>query len=1082
MTGTKVGNSARFQLPESYTPKYLAEKIRTLAALENERKQVTVLFADIKSSTELIADRDPEDAGKLLDAVLHQMIDAVHRFEGTVSRVMGDGIMALFGAPAALENHAVRGCYAALLMQETIKRYSEEIRRTQGLSIQVRIGVNSGEVIVRSIRSDLQMDYTAVGQTTHLAARMEQIATPGSILVTGNVMTLTRGYIDVKPLGPMPIKGIQAPVEVFEVIGAGPVQSRLQAAAARGLTRFVGRAAEMDALRDALERADMGRGQIAAVFGEAGVGKSRLLYELIHSSNTRGWLVLESNSVSHRRAVPYAPIIDLLRNYFKIDARDDVRRIREKVTGKLLTFDQSLQDAIPPVLFVLEALPDDHTFHSLEPLQRRDHTVRAIKRIVFGESRLRPVVVVFEDLQWSDPSTLAVLNGLIDSLRENRALLLVSYRPGYQDNWGSHPYYRQLRLDRLPRESVQELLRALLGTDAKLASLKELLIERSEGNPFFVEEIVRTLVETRVLSGERGRHSLAKPIANVQVPPMVQDVIASRIDRLPPQEKRLIHDASVIGKDVPFTLLHMISDLSEAELRGHLANLQAAEFFYETRLFPDLEYTFKHALTHQVAYAGLLHDRRCEIHARILECVEKLHSHRLIEQVERLAHHAREGEVWPKALTYLRQAGAKAVDRPANREAVVLFEQALQAIKHLPEDRSTIEQAIDIRFDIRNALQPLGDLSQILEYLGEAERLATRIDDQRRLGWVAAYLTEHFRMLGDPKAAAEAGERALAIARGLEDLPLCVITNLPMGLLYHATGEYHRAIEFFRWNVDQLKGELLHERFGIFGLPSVLSRAFLAWCFAEIGEFAMGRVIGEEAVQLAKAADQRFSMMYAYLGIGGLYLRKGDLQRAIPILERALEFGEFAQIPVGFSYGASYLGYALTLVGSAAEGMPLLEQSTDQAISKVFVARHSLRVAYLGEAYLLTGRVDAAAAAATHALELARNHKERGHEAYALRLLGEVMTQCDEAAQAEAHYQGALRLAQELGMRPLAAHCHWGLARLFRRAHDPMVERQHAAAARAQFRDMEMVGWLQRMEAEFEEPTYRPLRFYGNLT
>ena len=606
--------------------------------------------------------------------------------------------------------------------------------------------------------------------------------------------------------------------------------------------------------------------------------------------------------------------------------------------------------------------------------------------------------------------------------------------------------------------------------------LKALLIGRTEGNPFFVEEIVRTLVETRVLRGERGRHILAKPVSSVQVPPMVQDVIASRIDRLPPPEKRLIHEASVIGKDVPFTLLHMISDLSEGDLRGHLANLQAAEFLYETRLFPDLEYTFKHALTHQVAYAGLLHDRRREIHARILECVEKLHSDRLTEHVERLAHHAREGEVWPKALTYLRQAGAKAVDRPANREAVVLFEQALEALKRLPADRNTLEQAIDVRFDIRNALQPLGDLSQILEYLREAERLAARIDDQRRLGWVAAYLAEHFRMLGDPDSAAEAGERALAIARRLADVPLRVVTNLPLGLLYHATGEYHRAIELFQWNVDQLNGELLHERFGLFGLPSVHSRSFLAWCFAEIGEFAKGRVIGEEAVRFAKATDQPFTMMYGYLGLGVLYLRSGDLHRAIPSLERALELGEFAQIPVGFSYGASYLGYALTLVGRGAEGLPLLEQSASPAISKAFVARHSLRMAYLGEAYLLTGRVSDAAATAAVALELARNHKERGHEAYALRLLGEVSTQCDTFAQAETHYRGALRLAQELGMRPLAAHCHWGLARLYHRAADRMAEQRHAATARAQFRDMEMIGWLQRMEAEFADSAREPAR------
>jgi class 3 adenylate cyclase/tetratricopeptide (TPR) repeat protein len=1073
--------AAPAQLAEPEAPKYLAEKIRTLAALENERKQVTVLFADIKSSTELIAERDPEDAGKMLDAVLQLMIESVHRFEGTVSRVMGDGIMALFGAPAALENHPLRGCYAALLMQETVKRYAEEVRRTQGLSIEIRIGINSGEVIVRSIRSDLQMDYTAVGQTTHLAARMEQAAAPGSILVTGSVVDLTKGYIDVKPLGPMSVKGLHAPIQVFEVIGAGPVQSRLQAAAARGLTRFVGRATEMDALRDALERAHAGHGQIAAVVGDAGVGKSRLLYELLHSSSVRGWLVLESSSLFNRRDVPYAPTIDLLKNYFKIDAHDDVRTIHDKVAGKLLTFDQSLQEAIPPILFLLDALPKGHPFSALEPLQRREQTVQAVKRIVLSESRLRPVIVVVEDLQWNDSATLGVIEGLIEGLRDNRILLVVSYRAGHQDDWGQLPNYRQLRLDPLPRAGAEELLHALLGADASLAALKELLIGRAEGNPFFIEEIVRTLIETGVLAGQRGRFVLAKSVSAVQVPPMVQDVIAARIDRLPAPEKRLIHEASVIGKDVPFALLHMISDLSESELRDHLASLRTAEFIYETRLFPDVEYTFKHALTHQVAYAGLLHDRRREIHARIVNSIEQLYSGRLSEHVERLGHHASQGEVWPKALTYLRQAGAKAVERPANREAVALFKQALEVIQHLPQDRATLEQAIDLRFDVRNALQPLGDLGQILEHLREAEQLATRIGDQHRLGWIASYLTEHYRMHGNPAAAAQSGERALSIARELADLPLRVVTNLPLGLLYYGEGRYRRAMEFLQWNIDQLQGDLFHEHFGLFGLPSIHSRSFLAWCLAEVGELARGRTIGEEAVRFAEGARQRFSMMYAYLGIGTIHLRSGELQQAIPTFERALELGELARIPVGFSYGASYLGYALALAGRVKEGLPLLEQSCSPAVSKEFVARHSLRIAYLGEGYLLSGRLDDAIAAAQNALDLARSHDERGHEAYALRLLGEVMTRRQECTRAREHYEDALRLAQALGMRPLAAHCHWGLARLCRHADDEESARHHAAIAQSEFRDMDMTGWLQRLDAEMASTTV-PLQFYGNLT
>ena len=1046
--GTALASRARARgiRPHTYTPQHLAERILTdRGSLEGERKQVTVLFADVKGSLELLADRDPEDSHKLLDAVVHRMMDAVHRYEGTVNQVLGDGIMAIFGAPLAHEDHAVRACYAALQMQAEIARYGEHMRRTEGLSIQVRIGVNSGEVVVRSIDNDLNMDYTAVGQTTHLAGRMEQLAEPGTALITGDTLRLAEGYVQVKPLGPIPVRGLAAPVEAYEVIGAGPVRSRLQAAAARGLTRFVGRSAEMVSLREALTAAGAGKMQVAAVTGEAGVGKSRLVHEFIHSAHTRGWLVLESNSVSYGKATPYLPVIDFLKNYFKIDLRDDTRAIREKVTGKVLMLDSSLQDAIPPLFDLLEALPEEHSFRTLEPLQRRRNTVLAVTRLLLSESRIQPVVAVFEDLHWNDSLSLGLLVELVNRLADARLLLLVSYRPDFEDEWRRGSNYRQLRLDPLPRASVEELLAALLGGDPSLQSLKNLLIDRSDGNPFFVEEIVRTLVETGVLSGLRGERRLDKPFSSVQVPATVQAVLAARIDRLPPAQKRLLQDAAVIGTSAPLALLQAIAGLPEPKLRREIANLQAAEFLYETRLFPDVEYTFKHALTHEVTYAGLLHARRREMHARVVEAIEGLYADRLAEQVERLAHHARQGEVWPKALRYLRDAAAKAVERPANREAVALLEQALEAVRHLPDSRETLEHAIDIRFQIRNALQPLGERGPILAYLREAERLVTELDDQRRMGWVQSYLADHYWILGRAKEAAAAGQRALLIARERGDLPLQVVTNLPLGLIYHTGGAYQRAMEYFRANVDLLAGELIQERFGLFVLPSSFSRAFLAWCLAELGEFDEAIAYAQEGVRIAESAEHPFSGGYAYLGLGVVLLRRGDLGRAAITLERALALGSFADIPVGYAYVAFHLGYALTLAGRAEEGLPLLEKAVALAETKGFVARHALRLANLAEAYLVTGRVAEAESVATRALKLAREHEERANEAYALRVLGELYRQRGDAPGAQHHLGGALALADEIGMRPLAAHCHQGLDR-----------RDRAAEM---FKSMQMQAW-----------------------
>src|SRR5262245_15896689 len=620
------------QAPLAYTPPYLAEKILTSrSALEGERKQVTVLFADLKGNTELIHDLDPETAQQLLDTALQHMMDAVHRFEGTVNDVAGDGLMAMFGAPIAHEDHAVRACYAALAMQAELRRYAEVVRRTQGLEVLLRVGLNSGEVVVRTISNDLYMNYSGVGLTTNLAARMEQLAPPGTIRLTAATLRLVEAAVQVNALGPIPVKGLAEPVEVFELVGATPVHRRLQAAVARGLTRFVGRDQELAALTQALAQAAQGQGQLVALLGEAGVGKSRLVYELVHSHRLQGWRVLESTSVSYGKATPYFPIIDLLRRYAHLDDADDTRTIRAKVTGQVLTLDETLQDTLPALLALLDALPDDSPFRQLDPAQRRQRTLTALKRVLLRESHVQPLLLVCEDLHWIDTETQALLDSLVESLPAAQLLLLVTYRPEYQHGWGSKTSYTQLRLDPLPPLSADEFLHTLLGDDASLQPLTPLLIARTGGNPFFLEEIVRTLVETGVLQGERGAYQLGHALQTIQVPATVQAVLAARIDRLPPEEKDLLQTAAVIGHEVPLPLLQAIADLPEEVLQRSLAHLQATELLYETRLFPERAYTFKHALTHEVAYGGLLHERRRALHTRIVEALEALAGDRAAE-------------------------------------------------------------------------------------------------------------------------------------------------------------------------------------------------------------------------------------------------------------------------------------------------------------------------------------------------------------------------------------------------------------------------------------------------------------------
>jgi class 3 adenylate cyclase len=1069
LTKPDEASPTTFARPESYTPQYLAEKILTSkSALEGERKQVTVLFADLKGSMELLADHDPEEARKILDPVLERMMEAVHRYEGTVNQVMGDGIMALFGAPLAHEDHAVRACYAALRMQEALHRYNEDLRRSQGIEVQIRIGLNSGEVVVRSIGNDLHMDYTAVGQTTHLAARMEQLAAPGTIRITAETMRLAEGFIQITSLGPVPVKGVAEPVEVYELTGARAVRTRLHAAAVRGLTRFVGRDSETEQLGRALQQAANGHGQVMAVVGEPGVGKSRLYYEFIHSPSTQGWLILESGSVSYGKATPYLPVIDLLKAYFKIYPLDHYREIQEKVLGKLLTLDRTFESMLPLFLALLDVPIQDPRSQDLDPQQRRQRTLEAFKKLLLRESLVQPLLVVFEDLHWTDGETQFVLDSVVESLPAARVLLLVNYRPEYHHGWGSKTYYTQLRLDTLQPESAAELLQTLLGNAPALEPLKEIIIARTGGNPLFLEESVRMLVETKMIEGERGAYRLAQEAKAFQIPASVQTILAARIDRLPAEEKDLLQCAAVIGKDVHFTLLKEIAGKPEEELRKALAHLQNSELIYETNIFPDLEYTFKHALTHEVAYGSLLQDRRRVLHATIVEAIERLYQDRLVEHVERLAHHALRAEVWDKALTYLRQSSVKALGRSAHREAVPYLESALSALRHLPESCETLVLAVDLRFELRTALIQLAEFQRVLQNVREAEALAKALNDPRRLGRALVYVCASFYFSGQLDEALASGERALAQGEEIQDVGIQLHANRLLGMSYLAHTDYHQAVECLSRSLALVEGQPIREPFGYSSLPAVNSRLFRAWSWAELGKFPEATTDADDAVRIAEVLEHPASLALAYLAVGMVHLAKGDFAGAIRALEHALKICRDAYLPLLFQQTERSTGCAYTRIGRVSEAVPMLEQALERGRVQNYMAHYALTHIALGEAYLLAGRTQEAIGQAEKALELAGERNEPGHRAYAFHLLAEIASYPEECEleKAEDYYHQAMDLADKLGMRPLLAHCHLGVGKLNRRRGKPEKAREHLTTAIKMYREMDMRFWLEKAEAE----------------
>jgi class 3 adenylate cyclase/tetratricopeptide (TPR) repeat protein len=942
----------------------LAEKILdSRGALEGERKQVTVLFADIKGSLELIESSDPEAAQALLDPAVTAMMEAVHRYEGTVNKVLGDGIMALFGAPVAHEDHAVRACYAALAIQDAIRRHGEAVLRSHGVTLQARVGLHSGDVVVRSIGNDLSMDYDAIGATVHLAGRMEQLALPGSIRLTPSTFHLAEGFVQVGSLGPVPIKGLAEPVELFELISTSRLRSRLQASAARGLTRFVGREVELQALGRALERAGEGSGQVVAVMGEAGVGKSRLFYEFVRSHRTQNWLVLESSSVSYGKATNYLPVIELLKAYFDVGDRDDTRTVRERVTGKLMTLDDTLRPTLPAFLDLLDVPVEDEQWRAVDPSQRHQRTQDAVRALLLRESRIQPLVLVFEDLHWIDSETQTILDSLVESLPTAQLLLLVNYRPEFQDRWGNKSYYARLRIDPLQKESAEALLSALLGDAAGLEPLKKILIEHTDGNPFYLEECVRTLAETESFTGERGNYKLAKAMPAIEIPVAVETLLAARIDRLPPDDKRLLQSAAVIGKDVPFPLLLRIADISENDLRRGLSHLQSAEFLYETRLYPDLEHTFKHALTREVAYAELLKDRRKTLHGRVAQAIETLYSDNLGPHASALAKHYREADLPEQAIPYTIQAGDAAADRYASAEAMVRYDEALEMAKSLPAS----EQAW--RFQIR-AILKLATVASNREHfernlaiLEQARLLAEELDHKPRLSQILYWIGRTHYVLGHGDLGIEYGEKSLEIAESMGGDNLTAAPVNLLGRLHNFT-DPKIAVELLARSVDQMHvlGNRIEEA-GAAGL--------LGWSYAVLGRFKEALEAANHGVEVAKKIDHMPTLAACLHYRGQFQSWRADLEASLRDLGTALDLVEesgdvFRKYII---YGCR--GDAYRLAGDLQHAVPDLAKSVDLGKQIGTNFRLAPILAQLAEVHLRGGDLEAALNFSRKAMEIA---------------------------------------------------------------------------------------------------------------
>jgi class 3 adenylate cyclase len=1028
--------------PRTYTPKHLADKIlQSKSALEGERKQVTVLFADVKSSMELAAQLDPEAWHRILERFFAILTEGVHRFEGTVNQYTGDGIMALFGAPIAHEDHAQRACYAALHLSETLKCYADALRVEHGLNFSVRMGINSGEVVVGKIGDDLRMDYTAQGHTVGLAQRMEALAESGKALLAESTIDIVHGYFALRDLGATKVKGLDAPVRVAELEGVGRMRTRLDRSRARGLSKFVGREEEMGRLETALRRSLEGDGQAIGVMAEAGSGKSRLCFEFLEQCRARGITVRSTTGVPHGRAVPLQPILEFYREVFGMTSDDSDVQARQKIAG---TIAQAAPDELPmlPLLFDFMRVPDPARPASDLSAEERMRTVVALlRRIIAARSKREPAVMVFEDLHWIDPDTETIVEGIVDAAAATRTLVLLNFRPEYRAPWIGRTHYQQIALRPLAAAAAGLLLADWLGPDPSLARFVELVCASTGGNPFFMEEVVQAQIESGGLVGVRGRFVLAKPIESITVPASVQSLLAARIDRLDEATKRLLQTAAVIGDEVPEVLLERVAGLDRDALRGALRRLVQSEFLYEASLYPESEYAFKHPLTREVAYASLLKERRRALHSDVAQALEALAGDAAEQRAALLAHH------WELAG---RNLGAA---RWQTRAAIRLGLKAGEAVFHwrkvtellageedAPEAREMLGRArVRLAYaQSRSVGAPdaVGQLAEAVRGLGDA--------DSAELAWALATLALVRNGAGEVAEAQRLGAEAVAMARRVGDP-----ATLAAALFFYAS--IYLATEFPDENracvaeLDRLcaSGTSL-------GAALVGSRPWFA-AFALSGFRARG---GEQEAHLAamrrRLGDSQNGAenVFMHTIAAQLRARHGDAEAALEHGRQALEWAAPLQNLATQALALYARGTALLAAGRFDEAVDHIERSIESGRS---VARpiEAVRLSLLAEIHLRRGDARAAMAAAQSGVELSRQVGYQRAEATNALWLARAQIAAGALADAEAGIAGAAERAKALDARELLPLIEEARAELARACGDAAAcERALRAAAR----------------------------------
>ncbi|MDH3473145.1 MAG: AAA family ATPase [Rhodospirillales bacterium] len=1028
------------------------------------------MFADLAQSSRFVIGQDPEDADERLLAVLQLMVDSVHRFGGTVNQILGDGIMALFGVPRAEEDYALRACLAARSIHAMVAQLTGEVGAGgEGSGSLVRVGIASGEVVVHRPVGNVGIKYRATGEAVYKAQRLEAAAPPGATLIDQATLAQTVGaQASVEPFGAISVMPDAEPVEALRLTAVDPAGGASDRLLRGGSGHFVGRSGELKTLQGALDQSAKGTGCAVVVCGEAGIGKSRLLSEFVERSSGRQQQIVNCHLLPAALAQSGQPAVQVMRRLLQIGGFSVDQAPSDVVDGLLGSLGVEGQHARAAVLEVLGDALSEPAWLGLDPADRLRWIAETVSRIACAVSRAQPLIIVFEDYHWADSETQLLADCLAEQIRSARVLLLVTCRSHYERTWSAWPGTIEQVLQPLSRSHCSVLLDELMGMDDELGDLKSLLILKTQGNPFFIEECVRSLQESGDLVGSRGACRLAVPVSELQIPTTVHDVLATRIDTLPAAERATLLCASVIGLRADVGLLKEIEGLPREELLARLDRLQEADFLERTRIMPNLEYSFRHHLIHAVAYGTLLKRNRRRLHGKVLGAIERRRSSRMTGRVELLAHHAYAANNWPKAVAYCRRAGLRTQARSANREAKEFFAKALQAICQVPRTGRAVAREIDIRLEFVDSLLPLGNHDEGNRQLEEARRLATELGDERRFANITSSQVPYYWMRGDLEQALQIGKETLAMARRLGHWRCEIRLSTRLGSMLLDRGEYLAARKLLEEAVQRIPANAIHSRFGLLVMASVSSRTTLARALGELGFFAEAIKIGDEGIRIAEENGHVFSQIYANLFVGNALLRKGDFERSLPPLSRSFELCSAIHAKLLYPLSAASLGYAHVRVGEHARGLELLESAACTAEQHTLRFQLSLELTWLAEAHLLAGDSERALAHARQALNHARSHGEQGGEAWALWLLGWICAgrEGTEGGEAEERLMEARQIAESRQMRPLIAHIDSALGQLYARRKNRPQAQARTAAAVSSYRRLGMTYWLRGVDGK----------------